>query len=98
MSELDTLIQAVLAGQDVTHIGQEYRSRTRMIQVDPEYPGIDGNWTEWPRSKAQEAIHSVIMDRRVPDTGKSDRVRGSIDKAVYRLGAFPDWPSLPRGY
>lgn len=100
MSDMDDLINAVLSGSDVTRIGQEYRSRTRMIQVDPSIGQNDGGWTEWPRSKSQEAIHSVMMDRRVPDPSKSARVREAIDKASDKLAErpFPNWPTLPRGY
>ena len=100
MSDLDTLIQAVLSGQDVTHIGREYRSRTRMIQVDPPIGQNDAGYTEWPRSKSQEAIHSVMMDRRAADPDKSVRVRAAIEAAAEKLAenGFPDWPKLGRGY
>jgi len=98
MSDLDALLNAVLSGQDVTHIGQEYRSRTRMIMVDPPIAQREAGFTEWPRSKSQEAIHSVMMDRRSADPDKNTRVSAAIDAAVDKLGAFPNWPTLPRGY
>lgn len=98
MSELDALLQAVLAGEDVTHIGQEYRSRTRMIQVDFGYAGQDGNWTGWELSKKQEVMMALRPHK--PDPDKSARVRAALDKAVDKLceRPFPNWPTLPRGY
>lgn len=98
MSELDTLIQAVLAGEDVTNIGREYRSRTRMIQVDPGYAGRDGNWTRWELSKKREVTMSLRPHK--PDPDRNSRTRAAVDKATDELAknGFPNWPTLPRGY
>lgn len=98
MSDLDALLNAVLSGQDGTHIGQEYRSRTRMIQVDPSIGQNDGGWTGWELSKKQEVMMALRPHK--PDPDRNSRTRAAIDKATDELAKrpFPNWPTLPRGY